>query len=862
MFSSSTFVYFGVVIVFTIQVEAAIYVQSNASFPSNITSACSNALTADLACPEGVERLRQGLYYPESFLTSLCTTTCSSALAGYKLSVEGGCGGETYDSLTDLGDVPLYTIPQLLQYLYNYTCLADSSNGQYCNVVAANFIGVAANQSNLNSIEGGGTLNCTDCNLKQLQFLAGAAYYHDTGIVSVYSSLTSSCHVTDYPLTSSTLGFNTTATATTTGVTASPTCTGSTYTIQNGDTCESISKTQSVATMWLLIDNNLPAYCANFPTTGSLCIQHICTTYTVQANDTCTSISRAKGINYAQILAWNPQFDLTCSNINMTAGLEICISSPGPAYTPSTTSSAASVTASATTAVAVPSNAANGSTADCAQWYEAVPGDYCNLIIIRFGISLSDFLVLNPEVNDNCTNLYAYESYCMEPVGDMSNYPGAPGYVGTIPPWTTVPASSLPTATYIPALYVGPSITYANGTRTDCATYIDGSDYQDDLSNTTFSSQCDLALAVFSISFTDLTLFNPSLADASISNCSFAQNVSYCVRWSSAEPSTTGNVYPTALPTGVSITPVGSVQNCTQWTFADTGITCDDVLQDWNITISWLVSLNPEVGTDCSGFEERTYYCVNTTASVTTVSIPPSTSTATSAVIPPGPTQSGIPSNCDAYYVAQSGDTCATVEATYKITDAQFHAWNPAVSSDCTSGFWAGEAYCVGVATSTSPPTTTTTTTSTTVTPPGPTQSGIPATCDEYYLAQSGDTCASVEAKFGITDAQFHAWNPAVSSDCTSGFWANEAYCVGISGSTSVTTTTTGTASVTPPAPTQPGIPTNCDEYYVAQSGDSCSSVEAKYGITDAEFHAWNPAVSSDCTSGFWADEAYCVGVS
>lgn len=151
--------------------------------------------------------------------------------------------------------------------------------------------------------------------------------------------------------------------------------------------------------MWLLIDNNLAAYCADFPTSGSLCIEHVCTTYTVQANDTCTSIAKAKQINYAQILAWNPQFDLTCSNINMTVGLEICVDSPGPAYTPPVTSTA-SITASATTAVPVPTNAANGSTADCAEWYEATPGDYCNLLIIRFGISLSDFLILNPEVNE------------------------------------------------------------------------------------------------------------------------------------------------------------------------------------------------------------------------------------------------------------------------------------------------------------------------------------------------------------------------------------------------------------------------------------------------------------------------------
>lgn len=152
--------------------------------------------------------------------------------------------------------------------------------------------------------------------------------------------------------------------------------------------------------MWLLLDNNLPAYCSDFPSSGSLCIQHTCNTYTVQTNDTCDSIQKAYGINYAQILAWNPQFDLTCGNIDVTVGLEICVSSPGRNYTSPIESATTTVMASATTAAPVPTNAASGSTANCGNWYEAAKGDYCNQIIIRYGISLVDFLILNPEVNE------------------------------------------------------------------------------------------------------------------------------------------------------------------------------------------------------------------------------------------------------------------------------------------------------------------------------------------------------------------------------------------------------------------------------------------------------------------------------
>jgi hypothetical protein len=45
-------------------------------------------------------------------------------------------------------------------------------------------------------------------------------------------------------------------------------------------------------------------------------------------------------------------------------------------------------------------------------------------------------------------------------------------------------------------------------------------------------------------------------------------------------------------------------------------------------------------------------------------------------------------------------------------------------------------------------------------------------------------------------------------------------------------------------------------------AGDTSDIVAAEFGITTAQFLAWNPAVSSDCTSGFWLEEAYCVRVS
>lgn len=97
-------------------------------------------------------------------------------------------------------------------------------------------------------------------------------------------------------------------------------------------------------------------------------------------------------------------------------GNQVCVAIPGTPYiTPAPTTIAPSVPI---TAAPVPTNVAEGTNTNCGRYYEAIPGDYCNLVIIKFAISLGDFLFLNSGVNVNCTNLFAQESYCVQAVGD------------------------------------------------------------------------------------------------------------------------------------------------------------------------------------------------------------------------------------------------------------------------------------------------------------------------------------------------------------------------------------------------------------------------------------------------------------
>ncbi|KAF9876845.1 hypothetical protein CkaCkLH20_05691 [Colletotrichum karsti] len=271
---------------------------------------------------------------------------------------------------------------------------------------------------------------------------------------------------------------------------------------------------------------------------------------------------------------------------------------------------------------------------------------------------------------------------------------------------------------------------------------------------------------------------------------------------------------------------------------------------------------------------------------------------AQTASTPPGPTFTGSPSNCNKWYVISNGDNCGTVETKFGITHAQFIAWNPAVSNDCITNFWLGQAYCVGLGTA-APTTTKSTSVSASLpgatTPPGPTFTGSPSNCNRWYLIADGDNCGTVETKFGITHAQFIAWNPAVSDDCGTNFWLGQAYCVGLG--LAVTSTSTGSSSskissssrpiVTtttpystrhpitnqtivqpssidawPPTKTQAGQPSYCNNWHFVEGGQTCNNIIGMYRtwMSTDDFYAWNPAIGQDC-SGLFVYYWVCVGI-
>jgi LysM repeat protein len=123
------------------------------------------------------------------------------------------------------------------------------------------------------------------------------------------------------------------------------------------------------------------------------------------------------------------------------------------------------------------------------------------------------------------------------------------------------------------------------------------------------------------------------------------------------------------------------------------------IAQKNGLSLSDLNKWNPVTAKDdCKYLQVDQFLCVGiiggSTVPTTTSTTPSSTSP--NGIATPTPTQPGMVSNCKAFYLVKSGETCTTVANENGITVAQVEAWNPGAGSDCRllqANAWA----CVGV---------------------------------------------------------------------------------------------------------------------------------------------------------------------
>ncbi|KAM0444391.1 hypothetical protein ACHAO4_010234 [Trichoderma viride] len=211
-------------------------------------------------------------------------------------------------------------------------------------------------------------------------------------------------------------------------------------------------------------------------------------------------------------------------------------------------------------------------------------------------------------------------------------------------------------------------------------------------------------------------------------------------------------------------------RDCAFSAYADDGDTCASLAAAWGITEAQFKSYNLSVK-ECSALRSGSSYCVEWTGPLpgqSTTAVETSTSTSNSF---PSPTQPGTTSKCTKW-VPQTGDNyCAELAATNGVSLADFLKWNN-IKADC-SNLVAGDYECVAVGG------TTTTKKPTSSLPGHGAEPGTISSCKKFHLIKSGDSCASIEKHYHITDAQFRKLNTKLNSKC-SNLWLNYNVCVGV----------------------------------------------------------------------------------
>jgi hypothetical protein len=145
----------------------------------------------------------------------------------------------------------------------------------------------------------------------------------------------------------------------------------------------------------------------------------------------------------------------------------------------------------------------------------------------------------------------------------------------------------------------------------------------------------------------------------------------------------------------------------------------------------------------------------------------------------------------------------------------------------------------------------------------------LPLPCDGEVI-WDGESCSDLAAKYStssrtVTERMFLSWNPRILGDCQR-LGPGQRVCSAAPGGNFVPTgviyapTAAGSYYVTASAsaPTQTGTASNCGLYYNVAAGDTCNSINLRFGINFETLRSLNPELNKDCTN-LWLNYAVCV---
>ncbi|KAF7288352.1 hypothetical protein HMN09_01397600 [Mycena chlorophos] len=292
------------------------------------SSACANALTANIDCNSTISTLGIGTELSDAELHSVCTSTCTSSLASYRATIVSACAG--YAMVLDPTTNASYAPTLAVDYIggpYNVQCLKDSTSGKFCSDVIDGF----------NATDGIPSLPndelCSFCTLSILNTTLLNSVLYSPSLESLYDNIATKCGVPPFnatlissPVVSPGMPFGVNGTS---SAVAQCELLGRNVTVSAETSCEDVAAHNSVSYYDVYISNSLASTNCTVLANTRLCLPQACTPYTIAANDTCADIADANNITSTQLLSYNPNLGNACQNIDSSVGTVICVSPHG-----------------------------------------------------------------------------------------------------------------------------------------------------------------------------------------------------------------------------------------------------------------------------------------------------------------------------------------------------------------------------------------------------------------------------------------------------------------------------------------------------------------------------------------------------
>ncbi|KAK2758674.1 hypothetical protein FQN54_003364 [Arachnomyces sp. PD_36] len=428
-----------------------------------VTPSCMTAINTTLDCVdeflESVISIEEYMWSEGNF-TAGCTTVCENGLGNWVTTVRAECADQEMRYMGNI--IKPWALPVLYQHQYQLGCMTGGESGwcwldsltwsgsdrlrhdpescitgdpewdaDVCSEEGFSPVEIQPEDTQMKNLYDLDML-CNDCFLRIFDHRLRSPVLPKTNytnhLIQQHADMESICS-TEMPLTTSTepmwLSYmprptpTTSEGSTTTRIPgAGTTCLGQLIEPDIGRmSCNELSEKYNVPTGDLVVlTHDFTCY-----VTEPICLPLPCKLEKIGWGYdpvTCDSLRESlstaeNNITAIQFSTWNKRIIGSCDDLR--GDQYYCAGPPGgdfefppPVYAPTSTAYYTTATPAFPTS--------EGTIEDCGKYHDVKSGENCNTIALREASSVDEFLDLNTQVWDNCTNLWLDYSYCVAPV--------------------------------------------------------------------------------------------------------------------------------------------------------------------------------------------------------------------------------------------------------------------------------------------------------------------------------------------------------------------------------------------------------------------------------------------------------------